>query len=216
MDTISSRESNTNFLPMAGIAVGAIALIFAVIALVKLTSMSKEITDTKNTAAARFDSIDSQFSQLGPQLNQLNQLGPQLNTLGTLAQAVNETKTYAGNVAKGTNDGFAKVSDELTQIKTRIDRLEATRGGGRPIPPRGQAPNTTTNTPAGATASAGVYTVKSGDTGVTIARVNGVKLAELMSANPDVNWTRLRVGQAIKLPSAAPAATTTRTAQPAQ
>jgi LysM repeat protein len=44
------------------------------------------------------------------------------------------------------------------------------------------------------------YIIKSGDTGAKIARERGVSLADLQTVNPGVNWTRLAVGQKIKLP----------------
>jgi len=188
MDTISSRESNTNFLPLVGIAVGAFALIFAIVALVKLSSVNREINDFKSNINAQVDSVNSQVGQIA-----------QIN------QAVNDAKAYAGSIAKGTNDGFAKVSDELNQIKARLDKVEAARVAPVRAPATGGAAAAATGATGAAAAAAGanVYVVKSGDTGVTIARANGVSLAALQAANPDVQWNRLHVGQKIKLPARA-------------
>jgi LysM repeat protein len=51
-----------------------------------------------------------------------------------------------------------------------------------------------------AVAGPGEYIVKSGDSGAKIARANGVSLADLKSVNPEVNWSKLHVGQKLKLP----------------
>ena len=41
---------------------------------------------------------------------------------------------------------------------------------------------------------------ESKDTGASIARANGVSLGDLMKVNPSVNWSKLSVGDKIKLP----------------
>jgi LysM repeat protein len=51
-----------------------------------------------------------------------------------------------------------------------------------------------------AVAGPGEYLVKSGDSGVKIARANGCSLADLESVNPGVSWTHLKVGEKLKLP----------------
>jgi len=48
-------------------------------------------------------------------------------------------------------------------------------------------------------ANGGVYVVRSGDSAATLARTFGTTTSELRTLNPSVDWTRLRVGQAIKV-----------------
>jgi len=43
------------------------------------------------------------------------------------------------------------------------------------------------------------YTVKAGDGGAKIARANHLTLADLQALNPEVNWTKLKVGQVVKV-----------------
>ena len=179
MDTISSRESNTNFLPMVAVAVGAVALILAIVALVKMSGISKESNDLRNGVNAQVESVNSQVAQLTQQVN----------------SSKNYTDNMAANIAKGTQDVINKLYEELTQAKTRLDKLEAAR------PAAGHAA-------AGArgpvTAGPGEYIVKAGDaSGAIIARNNGVSLADLMAVNPGVDWRRLHIGQKLKLPAKA-------------
>jgi LysM repeat protein len=57
--------------------------------------------------------------------------------------------------------------------------------------------------PAGggaAVAGAGEYVIKAGDTGAKIARANNVSLPDLIAVNPGVNWSKLKVGDKVKLP----------------
>lgn len=51
------------------------------------------------------------------------------------------------------------------------------------------------------TVTAGNYTIQSGDTLSSIASQAGVKLQSLLNANPGIDPRRLRIGQAITIPS---------------
>jgi LysM repeat protein len=50
-------------------------------------------------------------------------------------------------------------------------------------------------------AGPGEYVVKAGDSGAKIARANGCSLTDLQKVNPNVNWTKLKPGDKIKLPA---------------
>lgn len=89
----------------------------------------------------------------------------------------------------------------------------------KPLPPVGQKP-TTTRKPAastvaaapaaGATSTAGgnvVYTVKPGDQLFAVSRRYNVKMSAIEKANPGLNPNKIRVGQKITIPVAAPATT---------
>jgi LysM repeat protein len=76
-------------------------------------------------------------------------------------------------------------------------------GGTGALPP--ESVTTTQSIPNGNT-----YSLRSGDTGMKVAKTFGVDLADLIAANPDVNWNRLRIGQQLVIPpktEAPPAAT---------
>jgi len=199
MDTISSREPNPNFLPMVGIAIGALALIFSIIAILKMPGFSKDISMLKGVSD-KVDSFEIQIAQVNPA-----QITTQVN------QAISEVKSlqnYTQLNFKGTQDAFNTISNELAAIKARLDRVEvarpapstppaatttATGGGGTPV--------RATTPPATPVAGSNEYIVRKNDTGMAIARANGVSLQALMAANPDVNWNRLIPGQKLKLPA---------------
>lgn len=182
MDTISSRESNISYLPWAGVIAGVIGLFFGIFAFAKVSSLKSEIADLKSMTA-RMDGIETQANQAGAAL-----------------QAANEAKNSVYNVAKGANDSFKQVSDQLTEVRDRIGKLEAARVAVRPQPAPANQGGTAQQQQTPPTAAPGEYVVKSGDTGVRIANANGVKLGDLMAVNPDVDWSRMKVGQKIKLP----------------
>jgi len=178
MDTISSRETNTNFLPMAGIIVGAVALIISIVALVKLSSVSKEVAECRGLSA-QVEGLNSQVAQLGQ-----------------VAQAANDAKQMAAEASnygkalnKLTQDALNQVGTEIAGIKTRLDARPA------PGPAGGRGP---------VVAGPGEYVVVAGDSsGTVIAHKNGVSLQALMAVNPGVNWNKLHIGQKLKLPAKA-------------
>lgn len=60
------------------------------------------------------------------------------------------------------------------------------------------------------TSAEGVYTVKPGDNFSKIAKRNGIKVADLIAANPGVDSSRLKVGQKLNLKAGAGAATASK------
>ena len=75
------------------------------------------------------------------------------------------------------------------------------------LPPSNPAPGTSAPVPTNDTAAApagpaGEYKVAKGDIGESIAKKHGVSLKALTTANPSINWSRLKVGQTIQIPAA--------------
>lgn len=179
MDTISSRESNTNYLPLAGVIAGVAALLLAIFAFVKISSLKNEVAELKDLSA-RVGGVETQISQTANAVQVAN----------NAAQVANETRNSLLRVAGDTNNSFKQVSDQLGELRARLDK----------VPARVQAAASGAAASASAVAGPDEYVVKSGDTGSKIASANGVKLSDLMAVNPDVNWNRMHVGQKIKLP----------------
>jgi len=160
-------------LPLGGAIVGVVALLLGAYAALSLPKIKTELA-THDDKLSHLDDIASQAS--------------------AAATAAASANSRIDAVAKGTNDAFASVSTELGNQKAEIAKIEdmmkshavargAKGGGGAP-----------------AVAGPGEYIVKSGDTGHKIARANGVSVEDLISVNPGVNWSHLKVGQKLKLP----------------
>ncbi len=179
MDTIS-RENNNNYLPIAGVLVGVIALAVACFALVKASGANKAIT-AAGDQIAKIDTIESTA-----------------NSAAQVAQTAN------GSISK-LNDSLR---GDFDQITTKFGSIDATiaklQESAKPAP---KAAKASKSAPAGegpapgTVSSDGTYTVKSGDSLAKIARANGVSLADLKAANHDVDPKHLKVGQKINLPT---------------
>lgn len=174
MDTIS-RENNS-MLPVGSIIVGVVALLLGGFALVQASKANKVLADHQ----AKIDKIDD-----------IDQKATQA------ASASDKNARDVKQLTDQTQNAFTTVSGVISNLQASVTKLE--EAAKKPAPAAGKK-----GSAGGAsTAVAGPdeYIVKSGDSGAKIARANGVSLADLKAVNPDVNWSKLHVGQKVKLPA---------------
>ncbi len=170
MDTIS-RENNS-MLPIAAVIAGVLALLVGAYGAIKASSLQK-IVAAQEEKIARVDAIESQVS--------------------SVQASVDKSARDISSLNRSTQDAFNTVAASLGNIQASITKLEeaakkapapaAAKKGGEPV-----------------TAGPGEYVIKAGDTGAKIARAQGFALGDLQAVNPGVDWTKLHVGQKIKLP----------------
>lgn len=132
---------------------------------------------------------------------------PEVQTPTTTEYTVVQGDTL-GKIAKNNHITLKQLEDANPNVSpTRLkvgQKLQIPAGGSTSA-----APMTSTSDMS----SGETYTVKSGDSMSRIAKVNGVTLRALEAANPNVDPSRIKVGQKLKLPvkAEAPAATTVNT-----
>jgi LysM repeat protein len=171
MDTIS-RE-NTSMLPVAGIVVGVLSLLVGGYAAIKTSSLQKMVA-THEEKVAKIDNLEAQVN--------------------SVSAAADKASKDINSLSRTTQEAFNTVSQMIGDANGKITKLE--EGQKRPA---AAAAKGHSNEPV--VAGPGEYVVKVGDvSGAKIAREQGVSLHDLMAVNPDVNWTKLHVGQKIKLP----------------
>jgi LysM repeat protein len=171
MDTIS-RENNS-MLPVGSIIVGVVALLLGGFALVQASKANKLLAEHQ-TKIDKVDAIEQQAA--------------------SASEAAQKGARDLKQLNEQTQNAFNTVSSVIANLQASVTKLEESAkkpavsskkgGGGAP-----------------AVAGPDEYIVKSGDSGAKIARANGVSLADLKSVNPDVNWSKLSVGQKVKLPA---------------
>ena len=121
---------------------------------------------------ARFDSLESQ--------------------VGTSSSASEKVTRDVSALTRSTQDAFNQVGAELAKLRGEITKLgEVSKASVAFKKPTPSAP---------AEAGPDEYIVKAGDTGSKIARAKGISWGDLQSVNPGVNWSRLAIGQTLKLP----------------
>lgn len=134
---------------------------------------------------------------------------------------VNAPQQPTGNLAQLAEDIFRQPAPEPVR-PAPTPAPAVLEGGNAAIEPASLSPTTTTPTPAPTpvvAAAPAVYKVQKGDTFATIARTKLGKESlwtEIQRLNPAVQPSKLREGQELKLPTAAPATTPApTTAKPA-
>lgn len=177
MDTLSrdSSSSSNNIVPMAALVAGGLALVLAIVALVKLSTLQK-------TVAAQ------------------DELITQIPTLRADLQAAS-TKTDADlkNLRTGVQSALDQVGTTIGGLTAQLTKLEEQLK--KPAPAATAAKGGAAAAPTGVRNSDGTYTVAAGDTPTRIAAKFGLRLDAVLAENPGLDPSRLRVGQRIRLPN---------------
>lgn len=164
-------------LPAVGVALGAVALLLAAYSAISLSKVKTTVASHEDKLS-HFDDLNSQVSAESAKVDQF--------------------QTKLDQVVKGTNDAFTSVSSVLGTLQGQVKALQEShtaRSSARAG--HGHGP---------VVAGPGEYVVKPRDTLAKIARANGCTLSELEAVNPGVASKSLRIGQKLKLPEKAPAA----------
>ncbi|MEQ1841934.1 MAG: LysM peptidoglycan-binding domain-containing protein [Verrucomicrobiales bacterium] len=174
MDTIS-RENNS-MLPVGGIIVGVIALLLGGYAAISLSKVNKTLADHQ----AKVDLVDGVKSQSE-----------------TAAAVAEKADKGVGALRAETVKAFNDVGDAIGRMNGSIAKLEEAAKKPAPAPVADKKGGKS----GPAVAGPGEYVVKAGDaSGAKIAKAQGVSLPDLMAVNPGVNWSKLKVGDKLKLP----------------
>lgn len=173
MDTIS-RE-NTSYLPVAGVIVGVLALVLAGVALAKVSSTSKTVA-AQAEQLARLDTLEGEVR--------------------TAVSSSEKASSAVSALQRSTQDAFNAVSLELGNVKGEIAKVQE----AAKAPARVAAAASAGKAPATPAVPGSEYVVKSGDTGAKIARTHNVSISDLTAVNPGINWSKLKIGDKVKLP----------------
>jgi len=175
-DSLPSGENKLPlFVSLGAIAVAVIALLFAFKARSEAKTAGEALKELKDNVAVVQSSVDAKLAGVA-----------KVADVDTVRNEVTQLKTETAN-------SITQIGDAFKQQNAVIKGLVGTRTHGTAAP----APGGTSAAPV---AAAGEYIVKAGDTGFKIARANGVTTKALEAANPGVSFTKLKVGQKIKLP----------------
>src|SRR6187549_222168 len=177
MDTLS-RDSNSSgsVLPLVGVIAGALGLILSVVALVKLSSIKKEV-----------DLINQQ--ELPAKISTLE--GDVRN-----ATAANEKNNTA--LREGVQNALNQVAEQIGVLRGQVTKIEEAQKA-RPVAAAG-AKGAAAAAPTGVLNADGTYTVASGDTISKIARKFAVKPDAIEAENPGLDPTKIKVGSKIRIP----------------
>jgi LysM repeat protein len=175
MDTLSRDSNNSgSILPLAGVIAGVLALILAIVALVKLSTLQKTV---------------------GAQ-------GEEVAKIATLENDVHSAAAKSETDIKGLRDGIQNALNSVSatigtlqgQIKV-VEEAQKARAAA-PAGGKGGKPGVVTGT----VDAEGNYAVAPGDTLSKIAKKFATRVDTIESENPGLDPTKLKVGQKIKIP----------------
>lgn len=175
MDTLSrDSSSSSSIMPMAGVILGAIALLLGIFTMVKATKVEKAVT-AQGDEIAKIATLETEVRS-------------------SAAKSETDLRNLRENIQKAFNDvsaTFADVNAKLAKMEEAMKKPAPQAAGGK----AGAAA-----APTGVLNPDGTYTVAPGDNPAGIARKFGIRLDALLAENPGLEPTRMRVGQKIRIP----------------
>lgn len=164
-------RENNSILPVAGVVLGVLSLLIGGYAAIKASSLQKTVVGHEEKIA-KIDGIESQ--------------------VGSAAAAADKAARDITSLNRSTQDAFNTVAGSLGTIQASLTKLEESQKSRAVAKGGSKEP---------VVAGPGEYVIKGGDTGAKISRAQGVSLADLMAVNPSTDWSKLKVGQKVKLPA---------------
>lgn len=162
-------------MPMAGVILGAIALLLGIFTMVKATKVEKQVT-AQGDEIAKIATLETEVRSAS-------------------AKSETDLRNLRENIQKAFND----VSATFADVNAKLGKIEEAMKKPAPAPAGGGKAGATP-APTGVLNPDGTYTVAAGDSPAAIARKFGIRLDALLAENPGLEPTRMRVGQKIRIP----------------
>lgn len=174
MDTLS-RDSNSSgsVLPLVGVIAGALGLILAIVALVKLSTLQKTV-GVHDTEIPKIATIE-----------------------GDLRAFTTKSETDLRGLREGVQNALNDVGTQMGAIRAQLAKIEEAQ---KAKPVAAPAVKGAAAAPTGVLNSDGTYSIAPGDTLSKVARKFGVKLDAIEAENPGLDARSLKVGQKIRIP----------------
>lgn len=207
-DIISKPEKQSQLTPaiaLLGLGLGIVALALGIISMVKVGDTAADMNDKIEKAAAlsletkkisdRIDSLALQIETIKEDEktksnNLITQIAAELRKLST---AIENTRSIAVENRSAIEEVAKRATAPRRQQAEQKPQAAAEATAQQAEQPAQSA--TASSAPDGKK-----YKIQSGDTFAKLAKKFGVSVDAIISANPDANPSRLKVGQEITLP----------------
>ena len=180
-DIISKPEKQSQLTPaiaLLGLGLGIVALALGIISMVKVGDTAADMNDKIEKAAA----LSLETKKIS---DRIDSLALQIETIKE------DEKTKSNNLV-------SQIAAELRKLSAAIENTRAIAVENRNAIEQAEQP---AQAAAENNAADGKkYKIQSGDTFAKLAKKFGVSVDAIISANPDANPSRLKVGQEITLP----------------
>ena len=197
--TEKQPSSLMSALGLLGLGLSVIAIALAIMAMVKVGDTAKDMNEKIEKAASialetkkisdRIDSLALQLEEVkSNDKTHLNTIVSKLNAELSKFNAVISENRKGIEENRNAIEIVAKRAVQKAQPKSEVKQTENTTS---------EEKTETTTTTNGATKK---HVIQSGDTFGKLAKKYGVSVSAIISANPDANPSRLKVGQEIVIP----------------
>ena len=177
MDTLSRDSNNSgSILPLVGVIAGGLALVLAIVALVKLSTLQKTVT-AQADEVAKIATIENEVHSAASKSEA---------DIKNLRDGVQKALVDVGNAIGEVNGKIAKIDEALKA------RAAAPAAGGK----GGKGGGVVTGT----VDAEGNYSVAPGDTLSKIAKKFATRVDAILADNPGLDPAKLKVGQKVKIP----------------
>ena len=174
MDTLSRDSNNSgSILPLVGVIAGGLALVLAIVALVKLSTLQKTVT-AQGDEVAKIATVENE-----------------------VRAAAAKSETDMKGLRDGIQNALNSVGTEIGAMRAQITKIEEAQKA-RAVAPAGKGGAGGVVT--GTVDANGNYAVAPGDTLSKIAKKFATKIDAIEAENPGLDPTKLKVGQKIKIP----------------
>lgn len=162
-------------MPMAGVILGAIALLLGIFTMVKATKVEKAVT-AQGDEIAKIATLESE-----------------------VRSSAAKSETDLRNLREAVQKAFNDVTTTFGDVNAKIAKMEEAMKKPAPAP-AGAKGGAAAAAPTGVLNADGTYTVAAGDNLTRIAAKFGARVDAILAENPGLEPTRLRVGQKIRIP----------------
>lgn len=177
MDTLS-RDSNSSssVLPLVGVIAGALGLILAIVALVKLSTVQKSVAEIRDVEIPKIATIEND-----------------------VRAATAKSESDLASLRTGVQNALRDIGTALGERDAKIAKLEEAMKA-RPAPAAAGGKGGAAAAPTGVLNADGTYTIAAGDTFSKVARKFNVKMDAIEAENPGLDPRNLKIGQKIRIP----------------
>ena len=177
MDTLSRDSNNSgSILPLVGVIAGGLALVLAIVALVKLSTLQKTVT-AQGDEVAKIATVE-----------------------GEVRSAAAKSETDMKALRDGIQNALNNVGTTIGEINAKITKIEEAQRARAAAPAAGGKGGKGGGVVTGTVDANGDYAVAPGDTLSKIAKKFATRVDAIEADNPGLDPAKLKVGQKIKIP----------------
>ena len=196
--TEKQPSSLMSALGLLGLGLSVIAIALAIMAMVKVGDTAKDMNEKIEKAASialETKKISDRIDSLALQLEEVK--SNDKTHLNTIVSKLNAELSKFNAVISENRKGIEENRNAIEIVAKRAVQKAQPKHEVKPENTTSEEKTETTTTTNGATKK---HVIQSGDTFGKLAKKYGVSVSAIISANPDANPSRLKVGQEIVIP----------------